>query len=283
MASADLLIISHSAFSDHLGDLVAAREAQGLDVKIVEVEDVYAAYSGEVFDPAAISAYIADAAVAFDDPAVLLVGADSYDYRDDGGTGSMSFIPTIYGDVGIGGIAWSPIDPAFVDLDHDRVPDLALGRFPVRDLDELSNAIDKAINYTPDTAALFASETGYGRTTDELAGLLPDGYAHTTAHLDDLAVADARNVLLSGIDDGAGLTVFFGHSSTDQWTAKGLLHHLRRGGADQHRRFDSRRPVRVLEHLLLRPGSAEPRLGVGDLTGRRGGRVGRHDVDERSA
>ena len=220
---ADLLIISHSAFSDHLGDLVAAREAQGLDVKIVEVEDVYAAYSGEVFDPAAISAYIADAAVAFDDPAVLLVGADSYDYRDYGGTGSMSFIPTIYGDVGIGGIAWSPIDPAFVDLDHDRVPDLALGRFPVRDLDELSNAIDKAINYTPDTAALFASDTGYGRTTDELAGLLPDGYAHTTAHLDDLAVADARNVLLSGIDDGAGLTVFFGHSSTDQWTAEGLL------------------------------------------------------------
>ncbi len=220
---ADLLIISHSAFSDHLGDLVAARQAQGLDVKVVEVEDVYAAYTGEVFDPAAISAYIADAALAFGDPAVLLVGADSYDYRDYSGTGSMSFIPTIYGDVGIGGIAWSPIDPAFVDLDHDQVPDLALGRFPVRDLDELSNAIDKAITYTPDTTALFSSDTGYGRTTDEVASLLPAGYDVTTAHLDDLAVADARKVLLGGLDNGAGLTVFFGHSSTDQWTAEGLL------------------------------------------------------------
>ncbi len=119
---ADLLIISHSTFSAHLGDLVAAREAQGLDVKVVEVEDLYAAYTGEVFDPAAISAYIADAAVVFDDPAILLVGADSYDYRDYAGTGSISFIPTLYGDVGVGDVPWSPIDPAFVDLDDDQVP-----------------------------------------------------------------------------------------------------------------------------------------------------------------
>ncbi len=221
--AADLLIISHSAFSDHLGDLVAAREAQGLAVKVVEVEDVYAAYTGEVFDPAAISAYIADAAIVFDDPAVLLVGADSYDYRNFARSNSIAFIPTIYGNVGVGQVFWSPLDPAFADIDHDQVPDLALGRFPVRNLDELSNAIAKAISYTPDTSAVFASDTGYGSTTDEIAASLPSGYSVTTAALDDLPVAAARSTLLAEINGGAGLTVFFGHSSTDQWTSKGLL------------------------------------------------------------
>ena len=181
--AADLLIISHSAFSDHLGDLVAAREAQGLAVKVVEVEDVYAGYTGEVFDPAAISAYIADAAIVFDDPAVLLVGADSYDYRNFAGTNSIAYIPTIYGDVGVGQVHWSPIDPAFADIDHDQVPDLTIGRFPVRNLDELANTIDKAISYTPDTSAVFASDTGYGATTAEIAASLPSGYAVTTAAL----------------------------------------------------------------------------------------------------
>ncbi len=192
-------------------------------MKVVEVEDVYAAYTGEVFDPAAISAYIADAAIVFDDPAVLLVGADSYDYRNFGGTNSIAFIPTFYGSVGIGQVLWSPIDPVFADIDHDQVPDLALGRFPVRNLDELANAISKSISYTPDTSAVFASDTGYGATTAEIAASLPSGYAITKAALDDLPVAEARSALLAGINGGAGLTVFFGHSSTDQWTSKGLL------------------------------------------------------------
>ena len=221
--TADLLVISHSAFSGHLGDLVAAREAQGLSVKIVEVEDLYAAYTGEVFDPSAISAYISDAAAAFGDPAVLLVGADSRDYRNSGGGDSIAYIPTIYGDVGVGSIAWSPIDPAFVDLDGDLVPDLDLGRFPVRNLAELDNAIAKAVSYTPDNSAVVASEAGFGDIADEIAAALPADTTVTTAHLDELSIADARSVLIGGIDAGAGLTVFFGHSSTDQWTAQGLL------------------------------------------------------------
>ncbi len=223
VGEADLLIITHSTFSAHLGDLVAAREAQGLDVKVVEVEDLYAAYTGEVFDPAAISAYIDDAAFVFDDPAILLVGADSYDYRDYAGTGSMSFIPTLYGDVGVGDVPWSPIDPAFVDLDDDQVPDLPLGRLPVRTLEDLSAAIAKAINYTPDTTAVFAAEEGFGAASDDIAASLPAGYDVTTAYLDDLDVTAARAALLGGINDGAGLTVYFGHSSTDQWGAQGLL------------------------------------------------------------
>ena len=93
----------------------------------------------------------------------------------------------------------------------------------MRNLEELSAAIAKAINYTPDTTAIFAAEEGFGTASDEIAASLPAGYAVTTAYLDDLDVTDARTTLLGGINDGAGLTVYFGHSSTDQWGAQGLL------------------------------------------------------------
>jgi hypothetical protein len=221
--SADLLIISHSAFIGHLGDLVAARQAQGLTVKVIDVADLYAAYAGEVFDPAAIKAYIGDAAVAFDNPSVLLVGADTYDYRDFGGTGAVSFIPTLYGDVGVGDVHWSPIDPAFVDLDGDRVPDLPLGRFPARDLTDLATMIRKATTYTPDSKAVFAAERGFGASADSIAESLPGSRDITTAYLDDLTLDQARSALVGAINSGFGLTVFFGHSSTDQWTSEGLL------------------------------------------------------------
>ena len=111
---------------------------------------------------------------------MLLVGADSYDYRDYLGTDSISFIPTLYGDVGVGQISWSPIDPAFVDIDRDQVPDLALGRFPVATWTSWRAAIAQGDQATRRTAtAVFASDTGYGATTDEIAASLPTGYEVT--------------------------------------------------------------------------------------------------------
>ncbi len=280
---ADLLIIAHSTFSGHLGDLVAAREAQGLDVKVVEVEDLYAAYTGEVFDPAAISAYIADAAHVFGDPAVLLVGADSYDYRDYLGTGSISFVPTLYGDVGVGDIPWSPIDPAFVDLDDDQVPDLALGRLPVRNLDELAAAIHKAINYTPDTTAIFTAEEGFGGVADEIAASLPADYGVTTAYLDDLDVTAARSALLGGIERRCGPHGVLRSLVDRSVGVAGPPHDRRRCGHDQCRRSDRRGAVRLLEHLLLGADPAEPRHCSVDLCGRCRSRAGcDHPHEQRS-
>ena len=55
---ADYLIISHKDFLDALAPLVAQREADGLMVKLVDVQDIFHAFGFGQFEPEAIQAYI---------------------------------------------------------------------------------------------------------------------------------------------------------------------------------------------------------------------------------
>ena len=48
-------------------------------------------------------------------------------------------------------------------------------------------------------------------------------WATTRAYLDDMPVAAARAALMAGINDGAALTSFVGHSGPTRWTYKGLF------------------------------------------------------------
>ena len=75
-------------FLSGLDDLVAARQAQGWAVKVVDVEDVYAQFGFGIFDPEAIRDYVAFARGNLDTEAVLLVGGDTYDYFDNLGLGA---------------------------------------------------------------------------------------------------------------------------------------------------------------------------------------------------
>ena len=108
---AEYLVISHPDFIDGLEPLVEAREAQGLTVNVVDVNDIYAAYSFGVFDPQAIRDYIAYAAAELGTQSVLLVGGDTYDYRNYLGVNSISFIPSLYASTGRY-VALRPVRPA---------------------------------------------------------------------------------------------------------------------------------------------------------------------------
>ena len=48
---AQYLIITHPDFISGLQPLVAARQAQGLTVSVVDVNDLYAKYTYGIFDP----------------------------------------------------------------------------------------------------------------------------------------------------------------------------------------------------------------------------------------
>ncbi len=111
---AQYLIISHPAFIDGIQPLVQARKAQGLTVNVVDVNDLYAKYTYGVFDPQAIKDYIAYAAQNLGTQYVLLVGGDTYDYRNYLGKNSISFIPSLY--VTTSNVAkFVPADPLYAD------------------------------------------------------------------------------------------------------------------------------------------------------------------------
>ncbi len=223
--SADLLIIAHPSFIDGLAPLVAAREAQGFTVRVVDVEQIYAAYSGGVFDADAIKAYIREAINGMGVQYVLLVGGDTYDYRGYTNANSMSFVPSLYAQT-TEVVNFAPVDPLYTDLNRDNVPDAAIGRFPVRTLAELELMVGKTLQYDQkgyQSTAVFAADKGFGVYSDDFAGALGANWSVEKAYLAQSSVAVAKAKLIESLNNGVAYASFVGHSGKNGWTFDGLL------------------------------------------------------------
>ncbi len=233
---AEYLIISHPDFiGPELDALVQARQGQFSSVLVVDVEDIYAQFSHYVVDAQAIRDYIRHAHRNMGTEFVLLVGGDTYDYRDFLGVGSISFIPSLYAQTD-SIVQFAPVDPLYADTDGDEVPDLAVGRFPVRTSAELATLVAQTLAYETKSygqTALFAADDfdgnqNYAFTEDSeaLIGRLPSGWQVTRAYIDGpqgLGLAGARDTLIDAINNGVALTSYFGHSGPGEWTFEGLF------------------------------------------------------------
>ncbi len=224
---AEYLIITHPSFADGLAPLVRERLNQGLSVKTVDVLDLYSEYTGGEVDPTAIRSYVRQAAAAMGTRFVLLIGGGTYDPFDNLGLGSMSFLPTLYtqtDDL----IRYSPSDPLFGDLDLDGVPDIPVGRFPVRTAAELDLLVAKTLAFrNTAAAALFAADEDPAETftslSEALVDQVPEDWPVTTAYIDDDGIIDARATLLAAFDQGPALVSFVGHSGPTVWSFQNLF------------------------------------------------------------
>lgn len=227
--STDYLVIAHPNFIPGIRPLVEHHTLRGLRVKVVDVRDVYDRYSFGNFDPLAIKAYIADAktsGVRF----VLLVGGDTYDYFNYANPGAMSFIPSLYDSTGTI-VSFAPVDPQYADVDDDGVPDLAIGRFPVRTTSELDTLVAKTLTYASKSygkTAVFAADkldpkVNFTGDSEAFIAELPGGWSVERAHIDQVGLPNARATLLAKLNEGVALTSFVGHSSSTAWTFSGLF------------------------------------------------------------
>jgi hypothetical protein len=223
--NAQYLVITHPDFIVGLTPLIQARQAVGLTVRVVDVEDIYAQASYGVFDPAAIKSYITHAIQNMGTQYVLLVGADSYDYRNYTGQGSLSFIPSLYARTGAY-VNYAPVDPSYVDVDNNGVPDRPIGRLPVRTAAELQAIIEKTLAYAEKNyagTAVFASDEGFKSDSESFIAQLPNGWSVQRANIDDAGVTAARLALRNALNAGVAYTSFVGHSGPDNWTYLGLF------------------------------------------------------------
>jgi hypothetical protein len=224
------LIISHPDFIEGLKPLVRARQAQGFTVSVVDVTDLYAQYSYGIFDPQAIRDYIAFAAQNLGTEYVLLVGGDTYDYRNYLGINSVSFIPSLYTSTSKI-VKLVPVDPLFADIDEDNVPDLAIGRFPVRTTAELDMLVNKTLAYQTKnygSTATFVSDkvdagVSFKNISNNIASGVPAGWTVENIHMDDVGTSAARTQLLAAMNRGTALITFTGHSGPQKWTFSGLF------------------------------------------------------------
>jgi len=154
---ADWLLIGPEALLDTapasaLSDLVALRQAQGLQTRVVILEDVYAQFSFGLKDPQALRDFIGWALVNWA-PAptfVVLVGDASFDAKNNYGHASpRDLLPTyMVSNVISPVLTYYSADNDFAAvLGPDNLPDVLLGRLPAHHQAEAETVFGKLVAY----------------------------------------------------------------------------------------------------------------------------------------
>ncbi|MDZ7372280.1 MAG: C25 family cysteine peptidase, partial [candidate division KSB1 bacterium] len=148
--AADYLIISHRRFmqSQALKDLIALRQSQGLMVLAVDAEDIYDEFNYGHVSSFAIKDFIKHAYLNWQSPKleyVLLIGDGSYVRRTAEGD-TLDLVPVHMRQTMSFGAAASDYWYTLLTGD-DEIPEIAVGRLPVRTTEELERFIGKIIRY----------------------------------------------------------------------------------------------------------------------------------------
>ena len=244
--NANFLIIAHPAFMPDIGDsshalnqYIDTRSQEGWNIKLVSLQDIQNQFGGGMILPDAITEFIRVYQNTSTIDHVLLVGNDSYDYKNNLGINSTSFIPTKYTSTLF--IPHTPSDGLLTDLNNDGLSDISIGRWPVRSVSELNSIVEKTLNWSTanDLNAIYITDI----EDDELESF--EAQAHrmietiSSSELNiglieiypnkiDLSAGEnsidsARTLLFNDWENTHTLTNFIGHGSPTQWSRHGIL------------------------------------------------------------
>jgi hypothetical protein len=157
------------------------------------------------------------------------VGDASLDPRNYLGFGDYDFVPTKLVETQYQETA---SDDWFVDLNNDGVPEIAVGRLPVRTIEEASIVVSKIIGYETSSkkneVLLIAdradnpNDFDFEGASEEIRALLPSNLVVRKLYRGEFrGEEDVRGELIRGINGGPLLVNFIGHGSVEVW--RGLL------------------------------------------------------------
>ena len=232
---ADTIVITHPDFRGSLDPLVEWRESQGLKVVVATIDEVYDEFSHGLADPAAIRDFLRYAHEHWASPApryVLLVGDASYDYRDNLKAPNKDLVPTYLLETHFVGETAS--DNWFVRLDDDGLPDMAIGRLPVKSAAEVRAVVDKIVGYERNPAsgewrerALFVAddEPVFEATSDDLIeSYLPPDYRAIRVYLSAFADPEESGArIVEEINEGVAIVSYIGHAAIDVWAKERMF------------------------------------------------------------
>lgn len=281
-AGADMIVVTVPAFREALQPLVAARQAQGLRVTVIDVEQVYDAFNFGRPGPEAIKTLVRHALTEWTPPAprfLLLAGDASYDPRNYLKGTERDLVPTQTVFTTFSGWTSSDVWYALLDEGPEARPALAVGRFPAQTAEQMAAMVAKTLAYErqKDAAAWHATalliadndEPGFAEETQEFVARLT-GYTTEEIVITEDGAA-ARNMLLQAFTEGRGLIGYFGHGSVTLWAKEKIF-----GVEDVDRLNNNDRlpivfTVTCLSGLFEHPNT--PSLGEALLRARHGGAV----------
>ena len=221
---ADVVYITHRDFAGSIAPLKALRESQGYRVAVVDIEDLYDEFTYGFESPQAIRSFVANARSTWSKAPtfVTLVGDGSLDPKNYLGAGDFSFVPGKLIDAS--SIEFAS-DDWLVDGNGDDLPDVAVGRLPVRSASEAAALVAKIIAYettgTVNKSAMLVTDTSdiweFTETTAKIRALVPSEYVVEQVNRSVEGDSTARQMILTGASAGPGIVNFSGHGSIDTW------------------------------------------------------------------
>ena len=224
-AGADLLIVSHQDFIGSLTPLKTLREQEGLSVAIVDIDDVYDECAYGVKTPYALKEFLRRARSWSIPPRyVLLVGDASSDPKNHTGMNVEDYVPTKLVEATY---LETASDDWFVDHDDDLVPDIPIGRLPVRTEEEAASVVAKLVGYAGtqqhSTACFVADLQGeddvfnFADATEAVEALLPQTITPQEFYRGTLPDEDLKTTFLAALNQGPFLVNYVGHGSVGVW------------------------------------------------------------------
>lgn len=245
----DYLIITPNEFAPALSSLIALRQSQGLSVTVENPQPIYDAFGDGRPDPQAIRAFIANAYATWNPRPtyVLLVGDGSFDPKRYRADSTPTFIPPYLAYVDPL-TAETAADNRYVTVDGaDDLPDLLIGRLPVKTLVETQAVVNKIVQYETNpypgnwsrNVTLVADDADSGWSYANESDLVASTYLTlplvvtrrycdgVSLYVSDCSAQDATAIhtqLLNDWNRGAFIMQFTGHSSWQQWAEERFFH-----------------------------------------------------------
>jgi len=230
---ADYLVIGPREFATAAAGLLEHRRAQGLRAKFAAVEDVYGEFGFGEARPEAIRDFLSYAYHHWQEPRVryvLLLGDATYDFKDYLGTGVTNRLPPLMVKTSY---LWTVSDPTLAAIHGDDVlPDVAIGRLPARDAEELRVMVAKILAYETGEAGVESLLVLVNDNSDRAADFAGDADEIAQGVLSGrpirrLSVAElggsTRGEILRAFDEGASLVSYIGHGGIHLWADENVL------------------------------------------------------------
>ena len=255
---ADYVIVGPEKFRNEAEDLLYLRSPS----IYASIEQIYLEFSGGNNDPLAIRSFIQWTQEMWRSPqptCVLFLGESGYDYRDITGQSTI-IIPTIQ----VQSSRTYATDDLLATI-YGNIPEVATGRYPARNEQEVIDFVDKVISISNDTefgpwrqkVTLIADDaarpepkhgsinTGKSHTinSEQLAEVIPSSiqvekiYMMEYPEVSDasaygVAKPDATNAVFNALSSGTAIISYIGHGSPYQLAQEKLLD-LNRGDLNQ--------------------------------------------------
>ncbi len=233
--AAEYIIISHEDFLAQAERLAKYRAKRGLATRMIPVDSIYDEFNHSLISPESIKEAISHIYHNWKTPQlkyVLLIGDWSWDWHNLEKTQKQNFIPTWYVPHYL--IEYAT-DSYFASVDNDFIPEVALGRLPVKNAAEAETVVSKLINYEINFTdevwrhkvmlTASAAEHFHEFCEQMYDEYLKDRFIVQKGYCDPRSPLLVTQAIIDACNEGIGLLLYAGHGSRYYWlTATSIGH-----------------------------------------------------------